>query len=275
MKVVIAACLLVVMPCVAQRLTVYSPLSRFDPFGQLVAADRGTAKPRDILSPGVPRNAYSGLRLVVELSTPETYEIEVGLNPHDAVDLTMYREVFTRTDSGWLPDRLEKVPLPYRGSAQDFVIPGQTAVTFWLDLWVPRDAPVDRIKVQPQLWSASIDSWILYPMEVRIQEPVVMDRKPAFSTLPPLGVRSDAYVRGPLNALLCGKPEVTKSAPATLTVGDLIRREAEIAMSLVRKRDINTLAMGWCASQDRPPEAGPEWFLRFRDHIYRAAGATD
>jgi hypothetical protein len=30
--------------------------------------------------------------------------------------------------------------------------PGQKVVTFWLDMWVDAKAPVDRIKVEPQLW---------------------------------------------------------------------------------------------------------------------------
>ena len=31
-------------------------------------------------------------------------------------------------------------------------MPGQTTVTFWLDMWVAKNAMVDRIKVEPQLW---------------------------------------------------------------------------------------------------------------------------
>jgi hypothetical protein len=275
MKILIVCWVLLAAQCAGQRLTVYSPMTRFDPFGEIVPADRGPTRPREMLSPGIPRNAHSGFRIVVDVSSPEMYEVEVGMNPDDAVKLTLYREVFKETENGWYPDRLVPVSIPYRGTAADFSIPRQRAVTFWLDIWTPRDAPVDRIKVQPQLWTSSIDTWVLYPMEVRIQEPIVPDHKRTFAALPALGDRSDAYVRGVLNATLCNKPETLQPAPETLTVGDLIRREAVTALSLVRKSDTPTLALGWCTGDTPLAKAGPEWFLRFRDQIYRSAGATD
>ena len=275
MKVVIGCLLIFALQCTAQRLTVYSPLTRFDPFGEIVPADRGTRQPRDILSPGVPRNASTGVRLVAELAQPEAYEIEVGLNPDDVVGLTLYRELFTKVGDSWYPDELVRVPLPYRGTAADFAIPGQTAVSFWLDMKVPRDAPVDRIKVQPQLWSASIDTWVLYPMEVRIQEPVATRQDIAFAELPSVDARADLFARGALDAALCGKKETATPPPAQLRVGHLLHREGAALLALIPEHLSKSIRADWCATQDTLPSVGPEWFLRFRDRVYRAAGAID
>ncbi|MEJ7606088.1 MAG: hypothetical protein WKF37_07435 [Bryobacteraceae bacterium] len=136
MKVFLAA--LLVIPCLAQKLYVYSEFTRIDPFGAIVALDRG-AEPRHILSPGVPRNAYSSFRVVVQLDKPASFHLDIAQNP-ETFKATLYKERFEQHGELWIPDKLEPVPIPYSGTPADFVIPGQKAVTFWLDIWTDRTA---------------------------------------------------------------------------------------------------------------------------------------
>jgi hypothetical protein len=302
----LAACLfgLALLPCSAQKLYVYSPLTRIDPFGKIVKADRGQRPPRHILSPGVPRNAYSSLRVVVELDKPGSFHLDIGQNPDNAVGATLYKEVFAQTPDGWVPERLVKVLIPYAGTIADFhlpaAVPGQTTssgttvpqvqpvakvVTFWLDMWVDAKAAVDRVKVEPQLWAASIDDWVVYPMEVRIQVPVVT--RVTLSKTSSRGVQrpgaADTAVWGVLLNALCGKTEQPPASSGVVTPESLLRRNALQHLALVRdKARLGELftkaseipAAQWCAAPSTPA-VGPEWYLRFRDLIYRDAGAHD
>src|SRR3954447_11289012 len=122
--------------CCAQKLYVYSPLTRVDPTGAVFKADRGTAEPRHIISPGVPRNGSSPLRIVVEMDQPDYYYLDIAQNQHNAVKATLYKENFVETPAGFVPDTLQEVSIPYRGFPSDFRLPGQKVVTFWLDMYV-------------------------------------------------------------------------------------------------------------------------------------------
>ena len=82
-----------------------------------VRADRPTG-PRDSrapahLSPGVPRNAFSSLRIVVTLDKPAKYILDIGQNPENAVKATLYKEKFEKLGDQWIPDGLEPVKIPY------------------------------------------------------------------------------------------------------------------------------------------------------------------
>ena len=48
------------------------------------------------LSPGVPRNAFSSLRIVVTLDKPAKYILDIGQNPENAVKATLYKEKFEK-----------------------------------------------------------------------------------------------------------------------------------------------------------------------------------
>lgn len=275
----------IALSCAAQKVHVYSPLTRVDPSGEVIKADRGKAPPRHILSPGIPRNAFSSLRVVVELDKPEAYTLDIGQNPENAVKATLYREVFVETPDGWIPDSLQEVSIPYKGFPTDFRLPGQRVVSFWLDMWADRNAEVDRVKIEPQLYVASLDEWVVYPMEVRIQQPVVKDLKLTYAArLPAVTAPADHTVRGPLRALMCGTAEATGAKPSSqLTSRDLLRRNVLQHMSLagdkISLQQAFTKASGlnaaaWCKSPSTPA-AGPEWYLRLRDLIYRLAGAED
>lgn len=266
-------------PCFAQihNLRVFSELTRIDPFGEIVKQDRGTAPPRHILSPGVPRNAFSSFRIAVTFDKPAKYILDIGQNPENAVKATLYREKFEKHGDQWIPDGLEPVKIPYESSFLDNeAIPGRTTVTFWLDLWVDRNAPVDRIKVEPQLWLSSADDWYTYPMEVRILHTTIPNITATTAAPPPVTERSDSAVFGPLRSAIC-KVKEEPSQSASMNARALIRRNtlqhlraqgSPLPQTLSKVLNLPS-ADSWCSAG--PPAAGPEWYLRLRDLLLQSA----
>ena len=141
----------------AQSLRVYSEFAQIDATGKVTAP----AEPREILSPAIARNAFSSFQVVVDVPSGTPYQLYVAQNPENAVEVTLYRE------NG---DKLEKVEQPVSGDATQ---------VFWMDLWTARDAPVQRIKVEPQLHVNN--DWVIYPMEARVMEATV--RRPTAKVL--------------------------------------------------------------------------------------------
>jgi hypothetical protein len=246
----------------AQDIRVVSEFRRVDAAGQVIAADRG-GSPREILSPAVPRNAFSSFRIIITLPPGSDLWLEIGQNPENAVDVTLYEEA--------AGGALRTVPMPYKAKLPPAV--GTTSV--WMDMWVKADAIVDRIKIEPQLYTEG--RWFTYPMEVRIIDPVV----PAVKLAPaaaPADAPADAAVRALLRERFCGdKPVATGAVPPT--IWHLTRRNAtqdlalvtpEIARATLLKVTGAATVNQWCTAPPASPN-GPEWYLRFRDAIYRAA----
>lgn len=259
-------------------LRVFSEFTRFDPFGNIVKADRGTSPPRHILSPGFPRNGYASVRIVIRLDKPASFTLDIGQNPIDAVKVQLYREVHEEVAGEWIPDRLIPVGLPFQGSIPDKLsnVQGHNTVTLWLDMFVAPNADVDRIKVEPQL--NVYDDWYTYPMEVRILEPVYSAAAPTYGSLVPAANPADHAAYGLLRQEFCGVRE--PPAQQVLTARQLIRRNVAQHLALGRAKGKPAMeaallkASGaasikaWCESSRTPP-AGPEWYLRFRDALFR------
>jgi len=130
----------------AQSLTVYSEFARIDKSGRVTSPD----EPREILSPALVRNGFTSFQVVVEAEAGVRWRLHVGQNPENAVRVTVYRE------NG---QDLQPVELPVNGDG---------AQTFWMDLWTAPGAPVQRVKVEPELYVGS--DWVTYPMEARVSE---------------------------------------------------------------------------------------------------------
>jgi hypothetical protein len=259
-------------------LRVFSEFTRIDPFGEIVPQDRGKLDPREFLSPGAPRNAFSSIRIVVTLDQPAKYTLDIGQNPENAVKATLYKEKFEKHGELWIPDGLEQVRIPYEGIFTGQEVPGQKAISFWLDMWVDRDAPVDRVKVEPQLWVSTFSDWFTYPMEVRILStvlPAASGSSPA--ALPAVTLRSDTAALGPLRARFCSVKEPAASGPVSVNARGLIRRnvlqhlqapDAEWPAKLLKASGAASVQQ-WCASKVGSP-IGPEWYLRLRDSVVQS-----
>lgn len=264
---------LFLFPAFAQ-INVLSEFQRLDPFGQIVKEDRQDGQ-REILSPAVARNAYSSFQVVVNVDPGKQYYLHVGLNPEDAVQFKVYKEVFQHLDDGrWIPDGLKPVDLPYQSKIGDQGIPGQKVDTYWLDIFVPKDAKVERIKVDPQVW---VDQrWLAYPMEVRVVAAQVEGSLPTPGNLAPLLFPVDASSQRVWWKKYCKISEKSTSEN-TLTIRSLVERNARQDAALRSRwtvEDVTHLlgikdATQWCNEAYVPSPQGPENYLRLRDRILR------
>jgi hypothetical protein len=266
MKAGLLAGVLFVGAAAAQDVRVFSEFTRVNTRGDVVRADRA-ASYREILSPAIPRNGYSTFRVVISAPTGTGYTLAVGQNPEDAVELTVYREAYRNSGGEWVPDGIERVTLPYEGHLGESPDRGQTAQSFLIDLRVDRDAPVRRIKVEPQVWM--IDRWITYPMEVRVVEARVPDGSLATAVRADLALASDATVWAVYRNTLCRGP-ASGTLGAELSGRSLMARNASQDVRAVRAWKLSIAPFPrWC-DPFRVNEKGPEWYLKIRDRIWGA-----
>ncbi|MCW5980777.1 MAG: hypothetical protein KIT09_22040 [Bryobacteraceae bacterium] len=277
------ACLLTPAALVAQTIQVFSEFRRVDPFGEIAAPDRA-GQPREILSPLMARNCHATFRVMVEAPPGKIYFLFVEQNPEKVLDVTVYKEMYRQYEDAWIADSLLEVSLPYMSHVPDRYhnLPQQRAESFLVDVWVPPDAPSVRMKLDFQL---SLDSkWTLYPMEIRISDVVAPGAKPTEAKLPPVTAPSDEVALGPLRDYLCGVPERGKSG--VFGARQIIRRNVIEHLAIARERErkvgreavVKGLLRGldmepaaFCEAATLTSDAGPEWYLRGRDFLFRGA----
>jgi hypothetical protein len=219
------------LPLLSQSVQVYSEFARFGLAGEVTAP----AQPREILSPAVVRNGFTSFQIVVRVPKNTPYALYVGENPPHASKVSVYRET---------ADRLEPVDLPYQGDSTQVL---------WLDVWIDRDAPVRRIKIEPQMTVNLADNdlgWITYPMEVRIMDAQV-----------PV-----ANVEGDMQAFLCGSHAADPSSLSAAERFHLRNQQQDVALAARAQRPELERLFGAC---DAGPAENPEWYLRLRDYLFR------
>ncbi|MCP5119655.1 MAG: hypothetical protein GY953_53330 [bacterium] len=274
--------LLLATTLAAQTLQVYSEFRRVDPFGEIVASD-SEGRPREILSPLLARGAHATFHLVVTAPQGKIYYLYVSANPEHAVDVTLYKAMFSKHDGAWIPDRLLEVKSPYTSHVPDRYhgIPNQTAEVFVIDLWVPSNANPGRMKLDAQL--GVDDRWLTYPMEIRISDIVAPLVLTTHRALAPTTAPSDTTILSPLREYLCREPEKGRKGPPSIR--QFIRRNTLEDIAIARNREdelgadgaANALLRGlnidrptFCASAGVHSERyGPEWFLRARDLLHK------
>jgi hypothetical protein len=253
---------------------IYSEFQRPDPFGNIVDADKGE-RPREIISPAVPRNAHVAFHVAVTVPPGENFFLFVVPNPLDACGVEMYREHFVETAHGWIPDTLVELhSLPDFGFMPDLDqnIPGQNTRVYLLDLWIPPTArpPGFRIEVQMKM-----GIFYVRPLEVRVipvDVPNLVDAGKSKEPLPAIDARADAAAVGALQGYISHRLFYRAAKPAT--VRDIIRRDAVQDMLLagsIGKIDPKAMKRFW---KSLPEVAGAEGYLRIRDYIYRQAGLS-
>jgi hypothetical protein len=221
----------------AQPLRVYSEFARIDATGKVTAP----AEPREILSPAIARNAFSSFQVVVDVPRGTPYQLYIAQNPENSVDVTLYRE------NG---DKLERVEQP---------VSGNSTQVFWMDLWTARDAPVARIKVEPQLHVNN--DWVIYPMEARVMSATVENASAAGGDTPPAQVMK-LFLCDPAPVIdygaMRGGPNV-QAMRLRNALQDLTLAKA------VPKAGLQEV-FGPCNVALSPD---PEWYLRIRDYLLR------
>ncbi|HEV2198597.1 MAG TPA: hypothetical protein VGR73_02165 [Bryobacteraceae bacterium] len=236
---------LAILPAAGQPLSVYSEFAKIDAQGHVTAPDA----PREILSPALVRNAFTSFQVVVQLPPSKPYILRIGQNPDNAARVTFYR---------LKENQMEPAAEPINGNATQ---------VFWMDVWIDKDAPVRRIKVEPQLY---IDGdWVIYPMEMRVRENVVPE-------MPSPNAHASTATAAPaaspfdiLRAYLCGAQRSAPASPEATTAETFHVRNArqDVALaSLLSPADREDLRkrMGGCNA--RTPE-NPEAYLRLRDYF--------
>ncbi len=215
----------------AQSISVYSEFVRIDQSGRVVAPET----PREILSPAIVRNGFTSFQIAVQAEAGLQWKLYVGQNPDNAVRLTLYRKS---------SEALEKVSIP---------VEGEGSQVFWMDVWTERTAPVQRIKIEPELYARG--DWVTYPMEARVMEARAPDAGPG----------------GSIHSLLCGG-----AAPAAPTsdVAKLQFRNAQQDAALAERASKDELKKDelkklYGACDAAPPADNPEWYLRIRDYLFR------
>jgi hypothetical protein len=232
-RILLTLAALCLMPAFSQPVRVFSEFAQIDAKGEPVAPEF----PREILSPAIPRNGFTSYQVVIQVPERTKFLMYVGQNPENAARVTMYRR---------RGNELEPVELPYESEGTQIL---------WMDVWIDRDAPVRRIKVEPQVNAANQD-WVIYPMEVRVREPQIPD------TLPSAGLRT----------FLCGggAPASAQVAGAPVTVEQMhLRNERQdaalAAQATVADRDELKKRLGGCNAK---PPADPEAYLKARDLFF-------
>ncbi|MGH7551429.1 MAG: hypothetical protein ACREMQ_00200 [Longimicrobiales bacterium] len=282
MKPLLAA--LVIAPAlfpqsVQVQVQVYSEFQRIDPFGRIVAADR-SARPREILSPEVARNAHASFHVAVTAPRNESYFLYVQTFPPNIFQTILYEERFVKHGSAWIPDALKEMRAPYFGVMPDPAagVAGQTTNVYLLDVWVPPETTIGAARLEVLVKSGY---WRVAPMEIRVLPARV--RAPLeyrfHDPLPPVEEPVDASAVRPLAEFLEGVEPSAAGPP--LTVRAVVRRNAARDMALARQLDPRIARaeimrrlwseLGGTWRPIAPPGSGAEWYLRVRDFIYRAA----
>jgi hypothetical protein len=126
-----------------------------------------------------------------------------------------------------------------------------------MDVWTDRNAPVARIKIEPQLHVNS--DWVIYPMEGRVMAATVPDGKWPQGTAAPADV---------IKTLVCGTKLPAAAASADLTIPAVRFRNAQQDLALAAKAPKAELLQrfGTCTA---PASADPEWYFRIRDYLFK------
>ena len=118
-----------------------------------------------------------------------------------------------------------------------------------MDLWTARDAPVARIKVEPQLHVNN--DWVIYPMEARVMEATVPEGK-----LP-----AEA-----MGGYLCKRGEAVPPSNAIMSSLRFRNAQQDVALAATAPQDELQKVFGAC---DAPRSPDPEWYLHIRDYLLR------
>ena len=215
--------------CMAQSVSVYSEFAKINATGEVTAPET----PREILSPMLVRNGFTSFQVVIQAAAGKSWELFVGLNPQNAVRVTLYRE------SG---EALEPATLP---------LTGQGTQVLWMDVWTAGSAMVQRIKIEPEL--NIDDDWVIYPVEGRVMDAVVPEKAAA-----------PVAAQGAACGLQWGAPRTYVPAQS---VAGMHSRNADQDSGLAQQHQTEELKK--IAASCAEPASDPERYLKFRDYLFR------
>ena len=161
----------------AAELEARSEYERIDPFGAVLEVDRDAAPVRDstgAVELRAARGGYVSFRLAAILPEGGPYSLDVHWNT-SGIETDLFREWFhlTPRDGHYYPDALVPVRMPYRSQLPepDNKIEKQTAQSFWVDLWIPRDAKPGAYRGEARLDAEG--KRIARPIRLTVLGPVI------------------------------------------------------------------------------------------------------
>lgn len=266
-----------VMSLSGQSVSVYSEFQRVSPDGHVLTADRVEAR-REIISPAVPRNAFSTFRIAVGVPSGTPYTLHIAQNPESTAIVRLYREQYARIGKELVADAVSPVELPEMSA----VPAGQSVQTYLLDMFVPAFTPPDRFRLEVQLNVG--ERWVIYPMEIRPREVMLPRKIVARAPLAGTEARADASAMTALREYACGERGGLREI-ALETARAFIDRNVrqDIAMAETREKQSSHAAVanelarlgGWpnrealCRSRGLSP-LGAEWWLKARTYLQQA-----
>ena len=140
---------------------------RPDPFGGFVAPDqRASLKSAPLVAA---RGGYASFQLVVKLPEGGAYSLNMSLGGKDSkLQVDVFREWFHLTRKQYYPDALIPARLPFQSELPqpDNQIEKQTAQSFWVDVWVPVDAPAGIVEGEATLDSGGQKNTLPIRLEI-------------------------------------------------------------------------------------------------------------
>lgn len=169
--------------CLALDLRALPEFFRPDPFGGVVAIDRNGAQPVGAQPVGAQpvqsihlraaRAGYVSFHLVAGVAPGQQYRLSVDF----PLPVDVYREWFhfNKPDGMYYPDALIPARLPYRSRMPepDNRVPGQTAQSFWVDIWIPAGAEPRTYRGVARVASGSGQSAL--PVAIDVLNAVIPD----------------------------------------------------------------------------------------------------
>lgn len=266
------------LPAQTTRVSIHSEFQRVGPFGETVAVDR-SARPREILSPAVVRNAYASFHIAITTTSRESYFLNVQTNPPNVAPWALYEQHFVQAGDAWIPDLLVEARYPFFGVMPnpDQRIPGQTTRVYLLDVWVPAALQESAFRLEVL---AKVGYVRVAPLEVRVLPVVVPERAAADKayTLPAVEEPASAAARKVLDAYLEGR-DLLGPGPLN-SVRAAIARNALQDVALARRLEARLGRRAIVESirsllpEHQGQDSGAEWYLRVRDYLYREAATT-
>ena len=235
--------MLVAEPASGQLLNVYSEFAKIDAQGNVVAPE----SPREILSPALVRNGFTSFQVVVQVPPGTDYVLRLGQNPANAAKVTFYRET---------AGALQPVVDPIKGNATQ---------TLWMDVWIDKDAPVRRIKVEPELQIGA--DWVTYPMEMRVRENVVPDRGPSGAD----GVAPFELLRSSVCAAAPQKADTRRVELLGVRTAEAFHHRnalQDLAMASELSAPARDELRKWMGGCNALVSNNPEFYLHVRDYFW-------
>jgi hypothetical protein len=257
-----------------QQITVFSEFQRPGPDGMVVSVDRAPAR-REILSPALVRNGWASFLFTIEAPAGEFYTIYVAQNPGDTAKVDLYELEYAEAGATRIPDGLKPVRQPIQAALPE----GRKSQAYLLDLFLPASTPVERFRLEIQLYVAG--RWTIYPMEMRPMEATAPPPPSLWGILAPVSARADATLVHALEAASCkpgGGAEIKLDTLRAVILRNALQ-DLALARSQASGREDAFLehlirAGGWNSREEfcknsGPAPRGPEWWLRVRGSLYQ------